>query len=147
MERKVFASLVIIFLVMALPLASIAEDNRRDGNWWQGQLKSTKLAYLTGLFDGMELGYNFASWNFIHDKQIDPCVSQMTKSFNERRDNFLKNVTNDQLVYVLDSFYEDYRNRRIMVNDAVWLIANNLAGTPSKALDTMLENFRRNANP
>jgi hypothetical protein len=45
----------------------------------------------------------------------------------------------------LDAFYKDYRNRSIRVVDAMWVVANSIAGTPQKEIDAMTENFRKYA--
>jgi len=44
----------------------------------------------------------------------------------------------------LDNFYGDYRNRKILVQDAVWLVLNNVAGTPN--VEQMIQNWRRSAS-
>jgi hypothetical protein len=46
----------------------------------------------------------------------------------------------------LNSFYKDYRNRRIKVPDAVWLVANSIAGKPQNEMDKMIENWRQSAS-
>jgi hypothetical protein len=54
-------------------------------------------------------------------------------------------VTGGQLVDGLDSFYGDFRNRRILVYSAVWLVLNEIAGTPQDELDKMIQSWRKNA--
>jgi|WetSurSiteA1Bulk_404760.scaffolds.fasta_scaffold06723_3 hypothetical protein len=146
MKRKLLASLVITFFVMVLPFGLMAEDNRRDGNWWRGQDRLIRSAYIVGFFDGMDLGYNFSYWKFIQKKEMNSCIIQMHESYSEYSDKYFKNVSNSQLVDGLDSFYVDFRNRSIRVADAVWSVVNSIAGTPQEELDSMIENWRRNAN-
>jgi hypothetical protein len=45
----------------------------------------------------------------------------------------------------LNDFFSDYKNRRIEVDDAIWLVLNGIAGTPKEKLDKMIESHRRNA--
>jgi hypothetical protein len=146
MKRKLLASLVITFLVMVLPVGLMAEDNRRDGNWWLSQDRVTRSAYITGFFDGMDLGNAFSYWEFVNKKEMAPCMQQVFKSYGEYNDKYFKNVTNLQLVDGLDTFYADFRNRSILVHGAVWLVVNSIAGTPQKELDSLIDNWRRNAN-
>lgn len=46
----------------------------------------------------------------------------------------------------LDSFYKDYRNRTIKVHDAVWLVVNEIAGTPQQTMGKLIESYRQNAS-
>jgi hypothetical protein len=124
----------------------IAEDNRRDGNWWRDQDRLTRSVYIIGFFDGMDLGKNFSYWKFANKKEMNSCMGKVAESYNEYSAKYFKNVTNMQLVDGLDSFYADFRNRSIQVADTVWLVVNSIAGTPQEKLDLMIENWRRNAN-
>lgn len=40
---------------------------------------------------------------------------------------------------------KDYRNRSIIVHDAVWIVVNSIAGMPQDKLDKMIESWRKNA--
>jgi hypothetical protein len=44
-------------------------------------------------------------------------------------------------------FYEDYRNRRIRIHSAVWLVLNETSGKPKVEMEKMVESFRKNAVP
>jgi hypothetical protein len=46
----------------------------------------------------------------------------------------------------LDIFYSDYRNKKIRINDAVWLIVNSITGKSQEEMDVMIENYRENAD-
>jgi hypothetical protein len=41
----------------------------------------------------------------------------------------------------LDVFYSDYRNRKIAIPSAVWLVLKSIAGTPKEELDKVIENY------
>jgi hypothetical protein len=131
-------------LLFALCFPLHAQDNtRRDGNWWREQTPSGKITYMTGFFDGMGLGHNFAYWNNVNDKV---CAPKIVGSYDFYSDKFLKEVTNIQLADGLDEFYKDYRNRSIRISDGVWLVLNSIAGTPQAELDKRIENFRKNVD-
>ena len=98
---------------------------------------------MTGFFDGMGLGHNFAYWNNVNDKV---CAPKIVGSYDFYSDKFLKEVTNIQLADGLDEFYKDYRNRSIRISNGVWLVLNSIAGTPQAELDKKIENFRKNAD-
>ena len=100
---------------------------------------------MIGFYDGMELGHNFSYWNFIHTKGKETCVNDTADSFKFFKDKYGQNVTNIQLADGLNTFYSDYRNRAILIHNAVWLVLNSIAGTPQAELDKMIESFRKAA--
>jgi hypothetical protein len=131
----------LILLCMVLMLAPVAKEQvntRRDGNWWRTQSEASHYNYITGFMDGTILGYNFSYWNFVHTDA--KCADLVHDSYNSLASQYFKNVTNDQLADGLTKFYEDYRNRRIAADDAVWLVLNEIAGTPKD-----VENWRKTA--
>jgi hypothetical protein len=101
---------------------------------------------MVGFFDGMDLGHNFSVWKFLKDKTANECTSKAHESYNDFLAQYFRNVTNGQVVDGLDSFYSDYRNRSILVHDAVWLAVNEITGTPRGRLDAMIENWRRSSS-
>ena len=110
-------------LVVVLCIAAFASNDRRDGNWWLGETEAAKLSYVTGFFDGMELGHRFSYWDMEDEKGrvkrgMSDCASKAAISASKNDEKYFNNVTNDQLVSGLDTFYSDYRNRRIRVYDA-----------------------------
>src|SRR5690348_13566261 len=139
---------LLLLLLISLPMYLYGQVvSRRDGNWWIDQSRPTKLTYMLGFFDGMDLGGDFSYWD-LGDKNgggNDPCISKAANSYYANRKKYLAHITNDQLSDGLDEFYKDYRNRRILVHGAVWLVVNGIAGTPQKELDKMIESWRRNA--
>ena len=145
-KYSLFTSLVFSLFVIGLPLISIAEDGRRDGNWWHDQDRLTRAAYIIGFFDGMDLGHNFSYWKLLKEKEKDSCIGEIAESYREHSAKYFNNITNVQLMDGLDSFYADFRNRRIRVANAVWLVVNSIAGTPQEKLDSMVESWRRNAD-
>ncbi len=130
-------------LLFALSFPLYAQNSRRDGNWWLEQTSLLKASYITGFFDGTNLGHQFSSWKCLDDKA---CLDKVTESYQFYAHKYTKDVTNIQLADGLDVFYKDYRNRKIRVENAVWLTLNAIAGTPQADLDKMVDNFRKNAD-
>jgi hypothetical protein len=145
MKQLLLSVTFVLTLLAGLPFA-VADDNRRDGNWWLNQPKTTRAIYAVGFFDGMDLGHVFSFWKYASDKKSQQTWIPLTwESYGEYTQKYLNNVTAGQLIEGLDSFYSDYRNRRIRVSDAVWLVANSIAGTPEEQLNKMIESWRENA--
>jgi hypothetical protein len=135
-----------IGLVLALSIAATAftQDNkRRDGNYWMAQSQLSKVSYVTGFFDGMALGHNFSVWKSLYGKGNGDRAQAGTWAV-DRSDStkYFSHVTAGQLTAGLDAFYADFQNRRITVDNAVWLVVNQIPGTPT--VDEMM-NFRRHA--
>ncbi|HEY8224239.1 MAG TPA: hypothetical protein VIG25_03100 [Pyrinomonadaceae bacterium] len=130
--------------ILLLPWSFAAQqENRRDGNWWIGQPPSAKFTYMVGFFDGMPLGWHFSYWKFEDDKS--GCIQKVFSSYQEHNEKFLNHVVNVQIDDGLDVFYKDYRNRSILVSNAVWIVLNEIAGTPKSEIDKMREGFRHSA--
>jgi hypothetical protein len=100
---------------------------------------------MAGFFDGMELGNNFSYWGILDKSKNDPSIGKIASSYDQYVDKYLKSVTNSQLADGVDKFYSDYRNRRIQVNDAVWLVLNEISGKSETDMEKMIESWRRPA--
>jgi hypothetical protein len=139
----------LVFLLLFVMLSSccvLAQTNtHRDGNWWRDKGDIAKLDYITGIFDGMELGHNFTLLGIEGAKEKGTtCLVQALSSYSDFSGKFFTSVTNTQIADGLDVFYKDYRNRSIRVYDAIWVVANSIAGTPQEKVDKLTENLRKN---
>jgi hypothetical protein len=132
-----------VVVLLAIVVPSNAAD-QRDGNWWIKQSQAGKVNYMVGFFDGMQLGNEFSYWGFDKNTQ-EACTVHTIDSYSEYGEKYFSHVTNYQLVDGLDTFFADFRNRSITVSSAVWLVVNEIAGTPRETLDKMIEGWRRNA--
>jgi len=139
--RLLLTVLQVLFLMPATP----ARNNQRDGNWWLAQTEGLKVGYMVGFLDGIALGRNFASWQFMDDPQSEACLKKVLLSSIEYEKKYLSNVKVGQLVDGLNDFYSDYRNRGIAIDRAVWLVLNGIAGTPKEKVERMIEAARKNA--
>ena len=139
-----FSCLLLFAIAQLFPL--FADDTRRDGNWWRDQTRSEQAMYMVGFFDGMELGHNFSYWELpLKDGKRDPVSVMILNSYSTMMEKYLKDVTNTQIADGLTKFYEDYRNRTILIQNAVWLVLNAIAGKSDKDMQIMIENFRKSA--
>jgi hypothetical protein len=137
---------VAVLTLLVLPVYAHAQEERRDGNWWVGETPNTKLNYAVGFFDGMELGHDFSYWGIVKDPKKEKCLVDVRTSFDDSSAKFFSHVSNYQLVDGLDTFYKDYRNRKIRAPDAVWIVVNEIAGTPQSEVDKMIEGWRQNSS-
>src|SRR5438132_12618479 len=108
MHRQGLA-LAIAAAVLAMTGRLASEDERRDGNWWTQRAGPAKLTYVTGFFDGMNLGHDFSYWRFVSKKASASCLAQTDDSFNTYSTKYFSHVTNDQISDGFNEFYSDYR--------------------------------------
>ncbi|MGA9362845.1 MAG: hypothetical protein WBW16_00570 [Bacteroidota bacterium] len=144
---KAFLLLACLCLVRIEIMYAQESVSRRDGNYWTSEkwfgTRSLKLPYIGGLLDGLQLGHYFSYWGIVSKKLKEDCVGQAVRSYDEYFDRYVADVTVGQIVDGLDDFYADYRNRRITIIDATWLVLNGVAGTPKEELDKMIESYRK----
>jgi hypothetical protein len=151
MKTKAFLLRFTLFSVALMMAASVArnEDTRnRDGNWWRNQTRVARLSYMTGFFDGVQLGNNFSYFAYAKEYEAsDPdalvAMQKTTESFDKYSTEYLNNVTNEQVADGLDKFYSDYRNRSIALKNGVWIVLNAIAGKPESEIEHISENFRK----
>jgi hypothetical protein len=96
---------------------------------------------MIGFLDGMDLGNIFSVTKLVGD----PCYVKANKSYDEYETKYLDNVTTGQLVDGLDEFFKDYRNRKILISNGVWIVLRSISGMPQDELEKMIESYRRNA--
>jgi len=147
MRALAYWRLAILSLIIVLGVRTAAsQDVRRDGNWWMTISPVEKNFYMVGVFDGLALGHNFSYWN-LKDKDGKPDIVAQGKVMDayDGSYNLLKNTTNGQFVEGLEKLYSDYRNRRILVPDAAWIVALSISGMSDKDMEILLYNSRKNA--
>ncbi|HKO57423.1 MAG TPA: hypothetical protein VJ276_16225 [Thermoanaerobaculia bacterium] len=133
-------------ILLLTALAAVAQPPpRRDGNWWRTLDRLHQIAFALGLLDGINVGGNLSWWETYETDPSDPCIKKARISHDDYVRRYLEDVSSVQIRDGLTKFYADYRNRRIPVERAVWLVLNEIAGTPADQLREMIENTRRNS--
>ena len=134
--------------LLVLSASVRTEEVRRDGNWWNGLNPTTKLAYVTGFFDGLSPGKDFAM-PLIDGRNTQVSrqttlneITLVTKRFNARMAKYFSPVTNDQLVDGLDEFYKDFKNRSILLGSAVNVVVRQIAGEDVTSLILAYRQFK-----
>lgn len=136
---KPLSTFIVLIAFSFSSATALAQNTRRDGNYWQTQSQLAKVSYMTGFFDGMELGHNFSVWKNTNSHPESAALA--VESFGEYLTKYFSNVTAGQTVAGLDVLYADFQNRRIPLENAVWLVVNQIAGTPT--VNEMILSFRR----
>lgn len=138
-----FAILVICCLIVAAAFADEKGERteNRTGEWWKTiETDEEKYIYLTGLRDGALLGMFYS---LPKSAENSPCRPKLMQTYLQR-DTVLASVTTAALARMLDEFYQERANARVMVPAAVFYISRRLAGDPRKVLQDLLESLRKN---
>lgn len=142
---------IVLIAALSASFAALGEPNQRTGNFWRSMDQLQQQIYLAGVMDGAELGRDLISMG-CYGKQLydNPegvlCSVDAQGKFVVGYDKYLQNVSNEQIHDGLNVLFEDYRNRKIRVDDGVFIVLRQIAGDPET--DTLINNIRiRAATP
>ena len=150
-------TILIPLLTAALLLCSTdstsADETRTDGNWWNAQNEYQKAGYIEGFWGG----------NSFERELVDAVVILNTPKTNKpgeviawlregakiedalaKKDGALfSNVTVGQMLDGVNSFYSDFKNRRIHVTHAILVVGNEISGASQASINTMTNFYRQ----
>lgn len=130
---KQFAAALLLFVSV---LTAFAAPDRRDGNWWRSQPQLAKRAYVIGWFDGLN-GAGRAENAHMKSPEFVQMRNEMC--------GMLGNANSGQVADGLDIFYADFRNRSILVYDAIWHVLAAARGASPEQLDEIVRKMRSDA--
>jgi hypothetical protein len=119
--------------------------NSRNGNKWLTLDENTKYAYIVGFLEGMFQGHCFTTWGMPGSEPNDPGYLHATKSYTDHWNRFAANVTYQQFLDGLDKLYADHRNRKIEIQNGMWIVMSEISGQPGPSMESMIEVWRRKA--
>ena len=76
-KRHIGILLIFVSLILTMAEVSSGEGLYR-GPWWQAQDSGSKIAYVKGVLDGMDLGRTFTTWDLPDSNK--PTLSCMLES-------------------------------------------------------------------
>jgi hypothetical protein len=124
------------------------DDTRRDGNWWAAQAEINQVGYMTGFFDGLILEQRIFDATLLNvappklNQQVVEFASNVEVQANTQMERLFTRVTAAQMRDGLNSFYSDVRNRRVLVFNAAFVVANAIAGSPMERVENLAETYR-----
>lgn len=135
-----------------------ATEMRRDGTWWNAQTQGEKVEYVIGFFDGLSFeddewkrklrdklplptSSNMPSWRLIldYDGAVEDAVQEQTQ-------HDFSHVPAGQLREGLDKVFADYRNRRILVTNAIYVVLQTINGASDAKVEEILEFDRKKSS-
>jgi hypothetical protein len=109
---------------------------------WKDMNYNEKMLYVEGISEGIPLGGMFSTYLLNKSERKKPA-----DSYNYCVNEYLTNVTIEQLCEGLDSLYTDYRNQTISINYGVWAVLCSIRGIPKEAYEELLQALRKGVLP
>ena len=106
-------------LLLCLPLHAQSDF---DGNFWIPKNQDVKIMYVVGFVDGR------------NDGITDAAEALGTKVDNPRVSKLGSEVTVGQVIEGVDEFYKDWRNRAVLLRDAMKYVADEAQGKDDSKL-------------
>jgi hypothetical protein len=144
------ANFLVAGLILCAGLAHGQNPPFRSGYWWLQMPRGMKLAWLEGYGDGqaavtgwlaapcLKHGETFTEASYKAAEKA--CIHDDLSRFDSPR-----NATNGQIVDGLDQFYADYRNKTVVITEAIVYVNEELNGKPQPVLDELARKLRQTA--
>lgn len=153
--KKFALYIILCFLVIDTTNTFAAQPTIKEKNGydWEAHTHLFKLGYIEGYIASASRVIEFLT---VYLEKIETEVNKITppsddkllEAYNEKLiflvklmdvvkktilENELYNITVGQLVFGLDEFYKDYRNKQVFVTDAIYVVKMEIRGEePSK---------------
>jgi hypothetical protein len=133
-----------LLAVLSLALVVIAPNHasaqaRHDGHTWLSLSRELKISYIQGLIDGSALGVMLAKENMAEN---DACQSKLIPAYTKAFQNLLAEVSPSQIADGVDTVFKDYRNRSLLMTDAVYVTLRTISGTSPEDIEKLLQVVR-----
>lgn len=139
---------VIVFPIVLVVshIASHAQGKNFDGELWAGLDKISKYSWINGYHQGLSTASTAAPVLFCNTaKSVQDCYAEASEKVDRVIMGSLRGTSIDQLSDGIDTFYADYRNRRIQIQYAVGHVSRSIKGASAAALEKEAEALRREA--
>jgi hypothetical protein len=125
--------------VKSMPSHPEPSDGPPNGNQWTTLDDNCKYAYICGFLEGLFQGHCFTTWGLSGAEAEDSDWANATKSYNDHWNQFVAKVTYRQFLDGLDNLYADHRNRKIAIQNGMWIVMSKISGQPSGTMELMVE--------
>jgi hypothetical protein len=132
---------IALALILACGLPAFAQQKPHDGNWWNTLESNERMLVLAGFVEGMELGKSFSIWEGTDDGKFDQWAARADQSFGNHWKRYMVGTNTGQLRDGLNVLYTDFRNRNIALPFAMWIVVNQIGGTPEAEVQILIEAF------
>jgi hypothetical protein len=145
MKKLIFG--LIFFLLLALPINAIREQEPHDGYWWADWNDSFRLGYVIGLSGGIshcDLAFNGLCDRFISDStSLDDCKNILLLYRDFLLEFEIRDITCGQMRDGISALYEDYRNKRLLAINLLSVVKMQVAGKSEAEINSVLQGLRQ----
>lgn len=134
-------NLVRVFGLVTIVSSSTAvcAQQRHDGHLWRSLSKELKVAYIQGLLDGSAFGAEMAKEGFPANT---PCSESVLPAYRKTAVRLIVDVSPEQISDGVDTIFKDFRNRSLLITDAVYVTLQAIAGRPAGEIEKLLQAVR-----
>ena len=142
--RKTGALIGVLVLVM-FTVPSMAEEIGWDGYEWETMSEESKLYYIIGYGDGMSrvlapIDYLLS----VDEERFGECEKRgVGFVYDLYIEDFPWGVLYDDTVEGVNHFYDDFRNMRIAIPDAIRVVSMQLYGESEESINSEIEDLRK----
>ncbi len=124
---------------LGAPTAVRAQE-RHDGHLWSALSRELQVSYMQGLIDGSVLGAQMAKEGV---PQNSSCRDEIMDGYKKTFQKFLAEVSPAQIADGVDAVFKDYRNRSLLITDAVYVSLRAIGGMPPEDVEKLLQAVRK----
>jgi hypothetical protein len=137
-SSRLYAVVALIFTFSA-PNAAWAQE-RHDGHLWETLSRELKVSYMQGLIDGSVMGAQMVKEGI---PQNSSCRDEIMDGYRKTFQKFLAEVSAAQIADGVDTVFKDYRNRSLLITDAVYVALRAIGGMPQEDIEKLLQAVRK----
>ena len=94
----------------------------------------------------MSQGHCFTTWNLPNQDKDPAWAHAPRKSYEDQLEPIrFRGITYKQFLDGLDKLFADHRNRKIAVQNGMWIVMSEICGQPSGTRESMIEAWRQKA--
>lgn len=146
--RRVYILLFCILLAGFIAKPCWGEEQERyklDGYKWDSWPRDGKFGWVKGYCDGLDRASLEGAF-FLSELRREMGNEMGENEFESKErglkgvESFIKRlvlsgVTYGQMVDGLDKFYQDYRNKKVLTREAIWIVKLQVKGAPQDFID------------
>jgi hypothetical protein len=132
--------LAIFIFVLILISSPVAQgQSRHDGHFWEILSNELKVSYIQGVIDGSILGMQMVREGLPTN---DPSRDKIVPGYRKTAQKLLVDVSPAQIAEGVDTVFKDYRNRSLLMTDAVYVTLKSISGMSPQDIETLLQAVR-----
>lgn len=154
MRRLYILLFCILFVGLLVVKPCWSEWLEIDGYKWTSMDDSMKIGFALGFIWGVSRATEEGSFALRRlalrlmmpdlNKEVAPTIRELANSdadvLGKKLD--LSGITAGQLIEGLDNFYKDYRNMKVLAEEAIWIVKLEIRGAPREFIDEEIRLLR-----